>query len=46
MLVFPEALAPCFFLLVRGVGVRGSASTQAGTTFPPIGCRALAFEEK
>jgi hypothetical protein len=44
--VFLEALAHHFPFLAGGVRIRGSASAQAGTTHPPMGHRASAFEEK
>jgi hypothetical protein len=44
--VFLRALAPHFTFLVGGTGIRDNASTRVGTTHPPTGHRASAFEEK
>jgi hypothetical protein len=44
--VFLRALAPHFPFLVGGTGIRGNASAWEGTTRPPMGHNASAFEEK
>jgi hypothetical protein len=43
---FLRALELCFPFLDEGTAIRGSASVWAGTTCPPRGHRAPAFEEK
>jgi hypothetical protein len=45
-LVFFRALALCFPFLAGGARIRGSTSTRAGTTHPPMGRCASTFEEK
>jgi hypothetical protein len=44
--VFPRALAPRLLLLAGGAKIRGSAFAWEGTTYPPMGHRASAIEEK
>jgi hypothetical protein len=44
--VFLGALVPRFPFLTGGVRIRDNTSARAGTTRPPMGRRALAFEEK